>query len=154
MASTHAEGHTARPISIVRLFDAPRELVFRTWTQAEEVAAWFAPDGFTVTDCAVDARPGGRWHVRFQSASGEGHREYGEFREVVRPERLVFTLTQQGDDGRTGPETLVTVALAEHGSKTEMTFEQTGFDSAAMRDGNTEGWRECFVNLDHHLTTS
>ncbi|WP_433330266.1 SRPBCC domain-containing protein [Spirillospora sp. CA-294931] len=46
---------------------------------------------------------------------------------------------------------MVTVGLAEHGTKTEMTFEQSGFGSAAVRDGNSEGWRECFAKLDAHL---
>jgi len=64
----------------------------------------------------------------------------------------VFTLTQQDGDGNTGPETLVTVVFVERGAKTEMTFVQTGFDSAAMRDGNAEGWRECFDKLEEHLS--
>lgn len=138
-------------ISIVRIFDAPRELVFGNWVRAEDVATWFAPVGFTVAGCAVDARPGGHWWVEYESTGGDRHREYGEFREVVPPERLVFTLTQQDGAGNTGPETLVRVILAERGGKTEMTFAQTGFRSAAVRDGNAGGWRGCFDKLDTHL---
>ncbi|WP_203861151.1 SRPBCC family protein [Plantactinospora mayteni] len=138
-------------IPIVRIFDAPRDLVFRTWTTAEEVGTWFAPPGFEVTRCELDARPGGRWQVEFRSADGETHREYGEFREVVPPERLVLTLTQADGAGNTGAETVVTVVLADQGGKTEMTFEQTGFESVAVRDGNAEGWRGCFDKLDQHL---
>lgn len=140
-----------RSISITRAFAAPPELVFRNWVRAEDLATWFAPDGFTVTRCEVDARPGGRWLVEFRSAAGDLHREYGEFREVVAPERLVFTLTQQDSAGHTGPETLVTVGFAAQDGKTEMTFEQTGYPSASMRDANAEGWRGCFGKLDAHL---
>lgn len=139
-------------ISITRIFDAPRDLVFRNWVRAAELGAWFAPDGFTVTRCEVDARPAGRWQVEFRSGTGDAHREYGEFREVVRPERLVFTLTQQGADGGAGPETLVTVVFADHGSKTEMTFRQAGLGSMETRDGNAGGWKECFDKLEKHLS--
>jgi uncharacterized protein YndB with AHSA1/START domain len=139
-------------IPIARTFDAPRDLVFRHWVRPEDLSTWFAPEGFTVTGCEVDARPGGRWRVEFKSAAGQVHREYGEFREIVAPQRLVFTLTQQDGDGNTGPETLVTVTFAEQGAKTEMTFEQTGFESAPARDGNAEGWKECFDKLRQHLS--
>ncbi|MFY1688542.1 SRPBCC family protein [Plantactinospora sp. WMMB782] len=138
-------------IPIVRVFDAPRELVFRTWTRAEEVGTWFAPPGFSVTRCELDARPGGRWQVEYRSTGGETYREYGEFREVVPPERLVLTLAQADADGNTTLETLVTVLLADRGGKTEMTFEQTGFESVAVRDAVAEGWRGCFDKLDTHL---
>lgn len=145
-------GKVSHSIPITRVFDAPRDLVFRNWVRAEDLSTWFAPEGFTVSRCEVDARPGGRWRVEFRSVAGDVHREYGEFREVVEPERLVFTLTQQDGNGNTGPETLVTVDFVERSFKTEMTFEQTGFESATVRDGNAEGWKECFDKLERHLS--
>jgi uncharacterized protein YndB with AHSA1/START domain len=139
-------------VRVVRTFDAPRDLVFRNWVRAEDVSAWFVPEGFTVSGCELDARPGGRWWVEFRSAAGEAYREYGEFREVVESERLVFTLTRRDGAGNTGPETLVTVVFAAQGSKTEMTFEQAGFASATVRDSDAEGWQECFDKLAKHLS--
>ncbi|PXY22173.1 SRPBCC domain-containing protein [Prauserella muralis] len=141
----------ARTITIVRVFDAPRELVFGNWVRAEDVAGWFAPDGYTVTGCELDARAGGQWWVEYRSATGETHRESGRFREIAEPDRLVFTLTQSDDQGHTGPETVVTVSFAATGTGTEMTFEQTGFPSTGLRDGNAEGWDECFGKLDRQL---
>jgi uncharacterized protein YndB with AHSA1/START domain len=138
-------------ISIVRLFDAPRELVFESWLRTHSLSAWFAPNGFTVTSCDVDVRQGGRWMVEYRSEAGDVHREFGEYREIARPERLVFTLTQQDGHGNTGPQTLVTVALTQHGTKTEMRFEQSGFTAADVRDDNAEGWGECFAKLDDVL---
>ncbi|WP_020578058.1 SRPBCC family protein [Actinopolymorpha alba] len=138
-------------ISIVRIFDAPRDLVFQNWVRTEDISTCFAPKGFTVNACEVDARPGQRWWVEFRSPTGEVHREFGEFREIKEPEKLIFTLTQQDSHGNTGPQTLVTVTLAEQGSKTEMTFLQTGYEAATMRDGNAEGWTECFDKLDVHV---
>ncbi|WP_433330264.1 SRPBCC domain-containing protein [Spirillospora sp. CA-294931] len=90
-------------IAVTRVFDAPRDLVFRNWVRAEDVAAWFAPDGYTVTRSELDARPGGNWVVEYRSPDGETYREYGEFREVVDPERLVFTLKHRGPRARTAP---------------------------------------------------
>lgn len=140
-------------ILITRVFDAPRDRVFGHWVRAADLAAWFAPKGFTVTLSEADARPGGRWRVEYRSdESGQEYHEYGEFRVVEPPERLELTLTQQAADGEPGPETVVTVAFADHGGKTEMAFQQTGFTSVAVRDGNAEGWQECFKKLDTRLS--
>ena len=128
-------------LRIVRVFDAPRELVFDNWTRAQDMAGWWAPHDHVVTRSEADARVGGRWIVEFRSPKGTVHTESGEFRELDRPSRLVFTLN----------ETLVTVEFADLGGKTEMTFLQTGFPSAGMRDATAEGWGECFAKLDIQL---
>jgi uncharacterized protein YndB with AHSA1/START domain len=142
----------ALTILVERVFDAPRALVYNNWLRAEDLGTWFAPDGYDVTHCDVDARVGGQWLVEFKSQRGEAFREFGEFRELNEPERLVFTLTQQDANGLRGPEMTVTVTLSERGSKTLMVFEQTGHASAAMRDDHARGWRECFRKLDRHLS--
>jgi uncharacterized protein YndB with AHSA1/START domain len=74
----------------------------------------------------------------------------GEYREIEEPSRLVFTHAWD-NQGKPGPETLVTVTLTERGNKTEMTFRQTGFESAESRKGHSEGWNECFDLLDELL---
>jgi uncharacterized protein YndB with AHSA1/START domain len=138
--------------AIVRTFNAPRALVFQAWLRPDDLATWFAPYGYAVTRCQVDPRPGGRWLIEFRAAGGQLIREFGEFRHIEAPERLVFTLTQHDGNGQPGPETLVTVTFTQRGSTTEMTFQQTGFDSATRRDGNTDGWQDCFDQLDQRLT--
>jgi uncharacterized protein YndB with AHSA1/START domain len=138
-------------ITIVQLFDAPRELVFRNWIEAADVSAWFAPDSCAVTLCEVDARPGGKWRVEYRCDFGGAYVEYGEFHEVVEPERLAFSLTQEDGEGNVGPRTLVTVRFASVGAKTEMTFNQTGFETPIKRDNNTAGWNECFRKLAAHM---
>ncbi|WAS92642.1 SRPBCC domain-containing protein [Nannocystis punicea] len=139
-----------REIVIVRMFDAPRELVFDNWIRPEHVREWFAPEGYTTTDCEVDARPGGTWRVEYRSDRGARFSERGRFTEVSRPHRLSFTLTQVSETSA-GPETVVTVSFTEVGSGTEMRFHQTGFESTERRDGNAEGWGECFGKLARHL---
>lgn len=138
-------------ITVVHVFDAPRELVFRNWIDAADVRTWFAPDNCTVTFCEVDARPGGKWRVEYRCDFGGDYIEYGEFHEVVEPERLVFSLTQEDGDGKVDHRTLITVSLANVGAKTEMTFNQTGFETSSRRDNNAEGWNECFRKLGAHI---
>lgn len=138
-------------IDVVQTFDAPRELVFRQWIDPASLRTWFAPDDCTVTFCEVDARPGGKWRIEYRHDSGRDYAEHGEFHEVVEPERLVFSLTQEDGEGNVGHRTLVTVRFAAVGARTEMTFTQTGFDTSSRRDDNTRGWNECFRKLRAHI---
>lgn len=141
-------------ITIVHVFDAPRELVFRNWIDASDVRTWFAPDNCTVTFCEVDARPGGKWRVAYHYAFGGEYIEHGEFYEVVEPERLVFSLIQEDGEGHVRHRTLITVSFVTVGAKTEMTFTQTGFETSRMRDSNVVGWNECFQKLSTHMANT
>ncbi len=91
--------------------------------------------------------------AQMRSPEGELLHLAGVYREIVPPERLVFTHAWTDEDGKPGPETLVTVTLAEEGGKTVMTFRQTGFSSTESRDGHGGGWTECFDKLDELLAT-
>jgi uncharacterized protein YndB with AHSA1/START domain len=132
-------------------FPAARETVFGAWMDAEEIAEWFAAPPFVVTDTVWAPREGEAWQVHFRSPDGWTYREAGSFLEVRPPERLVFSLTQIGLPDP-GPETIVSVIFeAVSAAETVMHFRQTGFTSAALRDGNEGGWRECFTSLESHL---
>jgi uncharacterized protein YndB with AHSA1/START domain len=141
-------------ITIVHVFDAPRELVFRNWIAATDVRTWFAPDNCTVTVCEVDARPGGKWRVQYHCDFGGEYTEHGEFYEVLEPERLVLSLIQEDGEGTVRHRTLITVSFVNVGAKTEMTFTQTGFETSRWRDNNIAGWNECFRKLEAHMATS
>ncbi len=134
---------------ITRTFDAPRELVWKAWT--EDMDQWSAPRGFTIPVSEGDLRPGGKWHAVMVSPEGRELPLRGVYREIVPPERLVFTHAWDDETGKPGPETMVTVVLTERGGKTEMNFRQTGFDSVESRNGHVEGWNECFVKLEELL---
>jgi uncharacterized protein YndB with AHSA1/START domain len=140
---------TGRELVMTRIFDAPRELVWRAWTDHEHGRQW-GPKGFTIPEHDMDLRPGGLWHALMISPDGKPYRQHGVVREVVAPKRLVFTFIW---DAEPDVEMLVTVTLAERGGKTEMTFRQTGFVSAASRDGHEGGWTEAFDRLAEHLST-
>ncbi len=138
-------------LTITRVFDAPRSLVFKAWTAPEHLARWWGPKGFTTLSCAMDVRPGGAWFRRMRSPEGSEHTKRGVYREIVEPERLVFTYADEDADGRLGPETLVTVTFEEHGAKTRLTLRQVGFESAGSRDAHEGGWTSCLERLADYL---
>ena len=143
-------GQEDRDLVITRVFDAPRELVWRAWTVHEHLVRWSAPHGFTIpeSESKGEVRPGGHWRSCMISPDGVEHRLGGVYREVVPVERLSFTHAWEGEDGRPGHETLVSVTFAADGEgKTRMTFRQTGFKSDASRNGHREGWEESFDRL-------
>src|SRR5687767_7564343 len=80
-----------REVVITRVFDAPRELVFKAWTEPEHFMRWWGPRGFTAPVCNIDARPGGVFHCCMRSPEGQDFWSKGTYREVVPPERIVVT---------------------------------------------------------------
>jgi uncharacterized protein YndB with AHSA1/START domain len=140
-----------RILHITRLFDAPRALVFQVWTDPDHITHWWGPRGYATLSCAMDLRPGGTWRVHSRHRDGTETSEQGVFREIVEPERLVFTHAWVDLEGKRGPETLVTVTFADHDGKTEMAFRQAVFDTVETRDGHAQGWGESFDMLAEHL---
>ncbi|MCC6207056.1 MAG: SRPBCC domain-containing protein [Gammaproteobacteria bacterium] len=142
------------PLTLTRIFDAPRELVWEAWTRAEHALQWWGPRHHPATDIEWDARPGGRWRNCLRSVeTGALLWHGGVFREVIRPERLVFTFAWE-EPGERGLETLVTVNFTDRDGKTEMTLRQTPFQSIGERDGHDEGWNSTFDRLAEFFATS
>ena len=147
-----ATGPADRQLVITRVFDAPRGLVFKAWTEPEHLERWQgAPRGFAVTAHQMEVRPGGAYRVCMRSPEGVDHWLQGVYREIVEPERLVFTHVWLDAQGRPGKETLVTITFAERGGKTELTLHQVGFKSVESRDGHKEGWTSTFDRLADYL---
>ena len=143
---------TEHELVITRVFDAPRELVFDAWTKAEHLKRWQgAPRGFTVTTEESEIRPGGGFRICMRSPEGVDHWLRGSYREILRPERLVFSHAWLDAAGKPSQETLVTVTFVERGKKTEMTLRQSGFKSIESRDGNRMGWTSAFDVLSEYL---
>jgi uncharacterized protein YndB with AHSA1/START domain len=137
---------------ITRVFDAPRELVWKEWTEAERFADWFGGRESEVPrpSVSMDVRPGGRW--RAVMLAGPERRQInwkGEFVEVVEPKRLVFTVSDQpGED----VYELITVVLTDLGdSRTEMFFEQRGTQPPAVYERAARGWSSFFDVIDARL---
>jgi uncharacterized protein YndB with AHSA1/START domain len=115
------------------------------------MSQWSCPHGFVITRGEMDFRPGGTWSATMRSPQGEDLTLGGVYRLIVKNERIVFTHAWLDGEGNPGPETLVAVSFAGEGRKTRMTFDQTGFDSEASRNGHEGGWSECFERLAGYL---
>ena len=138
-----------RVLVLTRIIDAPRDLVFRAWSEPEQMRRWAGPRGFTATHVEQDGRPGGAWRLCLrEDATGRELWQGGVFREIVPPERLVFTFAWDQEDGTRGPETLVTITFAEHAGRTTMVFRQAVFNTQANRDGHQGGWSSAFDRLE------
>ena len=150
MSSTSAS--VAEGIMITRVFDAPRERVWKEWTEPERFADWFGGSESEVplTSVAMDVRPGGSWRLTMFAEPGRREIHWkGEYREVVEPERLVFTVSDEPGD-----ETyeLVTVVLTDLGDeRTEMHFQQQGQMSAEEYERAGQGWSSFFDRIDERL---
>jgi uncharacterized protein YndB with AHSA1/START domain len=144
-------GAPDRELVLTRVLDAPRRLVFRVWTQPEHLVRWWGPRDFTTPSCQMEVRSGGAYRICIRSREGTAYWMRGVYREVVEPERLVFTFAWEDEGGAPGHETLVTVTFAEADGKTRLTFRQAVFETVADRDSHQEGWSECLDRLAAYL---
>ncbi|MBA2324674.1 MAG: SRPBCC domain-containing protein [Pseudonocardiales bacterium] len=127
-------------LTITRVFDAPRELVFRAWVDPDQLVRWYGPRGVHTPKETIefDVRPGGGWRLTMvNDETGEQYPTGGVFHEIVEPARLVFTW---GDPARADSMTTVTVTFTERGDKTEMFLHQTGLTDLHRRAGVHDGW--------------
>jgi uncharacterized protein YndB with AHSA1/START domain len=119
-------------ITMTRLFDAPRHLVFEAMTKPEHIRRWWGilDDGYSVPVCEMDARPGGKWHFVGRGPKGQAPDFYGVVREIVPPERIVYTeIFAPFPD----VESVVTAVLTEEGGKTRLRVSCT-YPSKEVRD--------------------
>ena len=147
---------------ITRVFEAPRELVFKAWTEPAHVVQWWGPNGFTTPHCKIDLRPGGVFHYCMRSPEGRDYWGRGVFREIVAPERIVYTDTFADAEGNAVEpahygmsnwpvETLVTVTFARQKGKTKVTVQHGVPASLAKSSGAQQGWSEMLERLAGYL---
>jgi uncharacterized protein YndB with AHSA1/START domain len=150
-----AEGSNGDGLEITRVFEAPRDEVWREWTEPERFADWFggAASEIPLDTVSMDVRPGGAWKATMYAGPERQEIEWeGEYQEVVEPERLVFTVTDQPGV----PERdVVTVVLAElDGERTEMRMSQTGGHMPPESyERAKQGWGTFFDRIDERLAT-
>jgi len=150
-----------REILITRVFDAPRELVFAAWTDPQRVAQWWGPKGYSSFACEIDLRVGGVFSLRMQGPDGVVYPCTGVFREVVKPERIVYTGPSEKNHpcgAGLPPNAIVTVNFVEHDRKTTLTIHAR-LESAADRDaavdaGFVPGWDSTLERLAELLSTA
>ncbi|MCM3340560.1 SRPBCC domain-containing protein [Paenibacillus sp. MER TA 81-3] len=158
-----------KELVITRMFDAPRELVFKAWTEPDHLEHWWGPKGFKMNVSKLELCPDGIFH--YSQKSPDGHQMWGKFvyRDIVPPERLVFTNSFSDEEGSTvrapfSPtwplEILNTLTFAEHEGKTKLTIqggptnateeERNTFE--AMRDNIQQGFAGTFEQLADYLS--
>lgn len=129
-------------LEISRRFDAPPALVFKMWTSKEHLVRWWGPKDFTATSEKLEFREGGAYRHIIHGPDGTSNGMSGVYREIVEPEKIVFTFAWDG-----WPETLITVNIQPDGNGTRLTFRQEPFADAATRDSHEGGWGECLDRL-------
>jgi uncharacterized protein YndB with AHSA1/START domain len=141
-----------RRLVLERVFDAPRELVFKAWIDPEQLAQWWGPHGFTNPLCEADARPGGAIRIDMKGPDGTVFPMGGTFHEIVEPEKLVMTTTAMHDEaGNPKLAVLNIVTFTDHGGKTKLVLHAivvTATDEAAFAlQGMEQGWTESLERL-------
>jgi uncharacterized protein YndB with AHSA1/START domain len=141
-----------RDFTLVRRFEAPRELVFAAFVEPERMQHWWAPKGFSMLSCSLDLREGGAWRMRIRSDdTGAVQTEVGVYREIRPPERLAFTHAWVRANGTLTPTTLVTVLFGEREGRTEVSFHQEAFGSVEACRSHEAGWASSLELLTEYV---
>jgi uncharacterized protein YndB with AHSA1/START domain len=145
-----------KDVTITRVFDAARELVFRAWTDAKHMQQWWGPHGFTNPRCEVDARPGGEMRIDMRAPDGTVYPMTATFREVVPPEKIVFISAALDQNGAPMFEILNTVTFADEHGKTRVTLHaqvlNAGPQAPMHLAGMEMGWNQTLDRLGAFVT--
>lgn len=142
-------------LELTRIFDAPRELLWLAWSRPDMRVAWLGPVEWPAVRCENDMRPGGAWRTCLKSATSEEVLwQGGIYREVVVPERMVFTFKWEGTNHEDGTpvDTLVTIDFTQlPDGRTRMDFRHEGLKSEESLAGHRHGWTSTFDRLDRWI---
>ena len=151
----NAQPESDREIVISRLFDAPRELIWKLWTTPEHIAKWWGPVDFTNTTYEMDVRPGGVWRYTMHGADGVDYADKVVYVEVVENERLEYSHSSEDDPDFKAFRTRVT--FEEKGAQTEVTMrirlESVEEKNRLMKFGAVEGGHSTLYCLAEYLKT-
>jgi uncharacterized protein YndB with AHSA1/START domain len=143
-----------KEVTLTRTLNAPRELVYKAWTEVEHLKEWWGPRMFTNPVCEVDVRPGGAILIHMQAPDGTVYPMGGVFKEVLPPEKLVFTSTALDKNGDVMFENINTVTFVAQGDKTLLTVHakvdkvRDWNEAAPMLAGMREGWSMSLDKLE------
>jgi len=152
---------TAQALQLTREFDIPLEMVWRAWTDPEELKKWWGPKTFTCPHSEIDLRVGGKYLHCMRGPDGTDYWSTGLYREIVPGEKIVCTdcfadeqgnvvpATHYGFDETFPPEMLVTVTFKARGNNTTLTLQHAGVDRITETDraNMAQGWNESFDKL-------
>lgn len=139
-------------LEMTRHFNAPREAVFRAWTDPEAFAEWMGPPGMKARDVEIDLRVGGSYSLTMHGSEGGLYPLSGTYKEIAPPERLVFTFVWGHGDLK-DLEMLIALTFAEDKDGTLMTLTQTQIPNESARQSHTHGWNGSFDRLERFLAS-
>jgi uncharacterized protein YndB with AHSA1/START domain len=152
MAGSKEASSLDREIVIERTVNAPRERVWRAWTEPDQIAKWWGPNGFTTTIHEMHVRVGGVWRFIMHGPDGTDYPNRILYREIVEPERLVYDHDDDGDGKHSFHSTVTFVAM---GDRTKVTlravFPSSDARAAAVKFGAVEGGAQTLARLEQHL---
>jgi len=157
MATGSFKANEEQELVLTRVFDAPRELVFKVWTDPKHVARWWGPHRFTNPVCELDLRPGGAILIHMRGPDGTVYPMTGVYQEILRPERLVFTSSALDASGNPMFEILTTVTFAEENGKTKQILRarviKRTAQAAPYLAGMEAGWTQSLERLAAYIAT-
>ncbi len=157
------KANSEKELTIERIFGAPRDTVWRAWTEPERVMRWWGPKGFTSPVCRIDLRVGGRYLFCMRSPEGKDFWSTGTYREILPPRRIVCTdsfadaqgnavpAAHYGFEGEWPLELLMKVTFEEHEAKTKLRLRHSGFPQGEHMRLAKEGWNSSFDKLAEAL---
>lgn len=158
-ATVSAARHDERELVITRILAAPRELVWKAWTEPERLIRWWGPKDFTAPYCKIDLRVGGAYLFCMRAPDGKDYWSTGRYRDLVAPGRLVCTDSFADADGKVVPasyygmgddwpkELLIMVTFEAEANGTRLTLRHVGIPTGEMRELCATGWNESFDKL-------
>ncbi|MGH2396829.1 MAG: SRPBCC family protein [bacterium] len=152
-----------KALIITRIFDAPRELVWKAWTEPAQLRRWWGPKGFTSPVCKIDLRVGGQYLFCMRSPDGQDYYNTGNYQKIDPLNEIVYTDSFADEKGNVVPashyglgadfplELQVTVTFEDYEGKTKMTLKHGGLPAGEMSDQTEAGWNESFDKLAESL---
>ena len=141
-----------------REIDAPQALVFEMWINPRHLSQWLKPEGFSISRCDLDARPGGAIHIDMLAPDSTPYQMIGFFQEIVEPEKLVFSSSPIDGLGHSLLDVLNTVTFTGRLDKTRVTVEaevlKSTEESVPFLEGMEERWRQSLERLNSYVQTS
>jgi uncharacterized protein YndB with AHSA1/START domain len=139
-------------LEIKRFINAPRDRVYRAWTDPAQLKEWFGPEKVRTRNFTADVRVGGKYRWDLTDPEGEEMSAFGEYRELATGKKIVFSWKWDDDENWTTHNSIVTVELADRDGGTEVKLTHVQLPSEESRDRHTEGWTSLLEKLEKFVT--
>jgi len=163
MKNDHNKNGKKNELVIVRLFGAAPELVFKAWSEPENMKKWWGPKTFTAPECKIDFRVGGTYLFCMRGPDGKNYWNAGIYKGIIQNKKIVYTDNFADENGNKVPASHygmtgewpdkfnVNVTFEKEGDQTKMTLKHEGIPAGKMTELCIQGWNESFDKLSESL---